>query len=140
MKPESLLPALSIVLALLGWEGLVRLAGIPHYTLPAPSLILQTLWANLDNLLPAWWFTLRLTLSALALAAFGGGLARIGRRLFLGAPDAAVPRLLQAPAIGGGAHQPHKFNRSAHGGNTNARGQVSPSLFTDGVMLPSQRQ
>ena len=35
---------------LLAWEALVRLAHIPHYTLPAPSLVLQTLAANFGSL------------------------------------------------------------------------------------------
>ncbi|MEO8299124.1 MAG: ABC transporter permease [Burkholderiales bacterium] len=73
MKPsQRWIPLLAIVLALLGWEALVRLANIPHYTLPAPSRVLITLWANLDSLLLSWWFTLRVTLAALALAAVGG--------------------------------------------------------------------
>jgi len=67
-------PAL-LVLALLGaWEAWVRIAEVPQYLVPAPSLVARTLWANLDSLLPAWWFTVRITLGALALAAAGGAL------------------------------------------------------------------
>ena len=40
------LPALVLLGLLAGWELLVRAAGIPAYTLPAPSLVLQTLVAN----------------------------------------------------------------------------------------------
>jgi NitT/TauT family transport system permease protein len=72
MKREHWVPALSIALALLAWEGLVHWAAIPHYTLPAPSRVLATLWTEFDSLWPAWWFTLRLTLWALALATLGG--------------------------------------------------------------------
>lgn len=67
-------PAL-LVLALLGtWEAWVRIAEVPQYLVPAPSLIATTLWANLDSLLPSWWYTVRITFGALALAAIGGAL------------------------------------------------------------------
>jgi len=45
MKQRAL-PLITLIALLLGWEALVRLARIPHYTLPAPSLVLQTLAAN----------------------------------------------------------------------------------------------
>ncbi len=77
MKREHWVPALSIALALLAWEALVHWAGIPHYTLPAPSRVLYTLWTGFDSLWPAWWFTLRLTLWALALATLGGVLLAV---------------------------------------------------------------
>jgi len=77
LKVDRWLPPLSIVLALVAWEALVFIAKIPHYTLPAPSLILLTLWANLDSLLQAWWFTLKLTLGALFLATLGGVLLAV---------------------------------------------------------------
>jgi NitT/TauT family transport system permease protein len=67
-------PAL-LVLALLGaWEAWVRIAEVPQYLVPAPSLVATTLWTNLDSLLPSWWFTIRITVGALALAAVGGAL------------------------------------------------------------------
>jgi NitT/TauT family transport system permease protein len=66
------LPWLSVLLMLFGWEALVRIAHIPHYTLPAPSLVLQTLVANFGSLMGSWWFTLKITLGALALACAGG--------------------------------------------------------------------
>jgi len=69
---QRLLPTLSLLAFVLGWEALVRLAQIPHYTLPAPSLVLQTLVANFGSLAASWWFTLKITFGALALAAFGG--------------------------------------------------------------------
>jgi len=72
MKARHLLPALTLLALLLAWELLVRLAHIPHYTLPAPSLIAQTLWANFGSLAGSWWFTLKVTFSALALACAGG--------------------------------------------------------------------
>ncbi len=57
---------------LLAWEALVRMADIPRYTLPAPSLVLQTLAANFGSLAESWWFTLKITLGALSLAVMGG--------------------------------------------------------------------
>lgn len=63
------LPALVFLAALLGWETLVRVAQIPHYILPAPSLVLTTLWANLGSLMQSWLFTMKITFGALALAA-----------------------------------------------------------------------
>jgi NitT/TauT family transport system permease protein len=82
---QRLLPAFTLITLLLGWEALVRLAGIPHYTLPAPSLVLQTLWLNFGSLLGSWWFTLKITFGALALACAGGvliaGVFALSRRL-----------------------------------------------------------
>lgn len=78
MKARSrglrLLPWLMPLLVIGLWEGLVRVADVPHYVLPAPSLILLTLWQHLDLMLQSWWFTLRITLLALLLSAFGGAL------------------------------------------------------------------
>ena len=63
---------------LLGWELLVRIAQIPHYILPAPSLVLATLWTNLGSLMQSWWFTVKITFGALALSAvLGVGLAAL---------------------------------------------------------------
>jgi NitT/TauT family transport system permease protein len=66
------LPVATLLGLLLGWELLVRLAQIPRYTLPAPSLVAQTLWLNFDSLAGSWWFTLKITFGALALACAGG--------------------------------------------------------------------
>ncbi|MCW5665596.1 MAG: ABC transporter permease [Piscinibacter sp.] len=66
------LPLLTLLGLLLAWEALVRLAKIPHYTLPAPTLVLQTLAANFGSLAGSWWFTLKITFGALALACAGG--------------------------------------------------------------------
>lgn len=63
---------ISLTLALIAWEALVRLADIPHYTLPAPSLVLRTLWVEGPSLWPSWLFTLRITFLGLGLAALGG--------------------------------------------------------------------
>jgi len=57
---------------LLLWEAVVRLNSIPHYILPAPSLVAKTLWQDLPSLLPSLWFTVRITMGALLLAVAGG--------------------------------------------------------------------
>jgi len=62
-----------VLLGLLAlWEWGVRAAGIPAYTLPAPSLVVQTLAAHWGSLAASWWFTLKVTFGALALACAGG--------------------------------------------------------------------
>lgn len=65
-------PVAVLLLALLAWEALVRVNQIPHYILPGPSLILQTLWINLGSLMASWWFTVKITFGALFLAVLGG--------------------------------------------------------------------
>jgi NitT/TauT family transport system permease protein len=65
-------PAAVVLAAILAWELAVRLAGVPPYILPAPSLVAATLWRDLPVLLPSLWFTLKITVGALALAIAGG--------------------------------------------------------------------
>jgi NitT/TauT family transport system permease protein len=69
---RAALPAATLAALLLAWEALVRGFDIPHYTLPAPSLVARTLVANFGSLAPSWWFTLKITFAALALACAGG--------------------------------------------------------------------
>lgn len=69
---RAAVPTASVAVFLALWEAVVRGAGIPPYLLPAPSLVATTLVAHADTLLPAWWVTIRITLSALALAVAGG--------------------------------------------------------------------
>ncbi len=66
------LPLALVGALLLAWEVLVRVKQIPHYILPAPSLVLSTLAERWDSLAPSLWFTLRLTLLALGAAVVGG--------------------------------------------------------------------
>ena len=67
-----LLPTAVCVALLLGWELFVWLAQVPAYTLPAPSAVIESLVANWHSLLGSWWFTVKITLSALGLACLGG--------------------------------------------------------------------
>lgn len=66
------MPLATALLALAGWEAVVRIYQLPQYLLPGPLLVAKTLWANLGSLLPSWWFTLKITVGALALAVLGG--------------------------------------------------------------------
>ena len=75
-------PSIIIAALLLGWELLVRINQIPHYILPAPSLVLTTLFDNWTTLWPALWFTVKLTLLSLACAVIGGVLIAIAFALF----------------------------------------------------------
>ena len=71
-----LAPLLIGALLLLAWEAVVRFNGIPHYILPAPSLIGQELVASWGILLPSLLITLKIAALALLAAVVGGvGLA-----------------------------------------------------------------
>ena len=70
------LPVIVLALSLAAWELVVRLAHIPPYVLPAPSLILQTFVADRVLLTQSLLVTLITTLQGFLLAAIGGaGLA-----------------------------------------------------------------
>ncbi len=68
----KILPFLVFAIALAGWEAIVRINNIPQYILPAPTLVLVTLWDNLGSLMQSWWFTMKVTFGALFLAVAGG--------------------------------------------------------------------
>lgn len=64
------------LVALALWELVVRINEIPHYILPGPILVLQTLIADWGTLWPSLLITLQITFMALAVAIIGGvGLA-----------------------------------------------------------------
>ena len=69
---QKLLPFVVFGLAILTWELIVRINQIPHYILPAPTLVAKTLWDNLGSLMVSWWFTMKITFGALILAVVGG--------------------------------------------------------------------
>lgn len=75
-------PAVVIGGLLLLWEALVRIYQVPHYIIPAPSLIFTTLIENWETLSAALWFTVKLTLLALFAAIVGGVLLAIAFALF----------------------------------------------------------
>ena len=62
------IPVLVFAALIAAWEAVVRLAAIPPFVLPAPSLIAQTLVNDWSLLSASLWVTLRVTALALALA------------------------------------------------------------------------
>lgn len=71
------MPLLVGVLALAGWEAMVRVREIPPYLLPGPILILRTLVEDWPSLAQSLLVTLRITLSALLAATVLGSLLAI---------------------------------------------------------------
>ena len=69
---EWLLPVLVGAAGLAGWEAAVRLAGIPPYILPAPSVVAVRLVTDWSVLGPSLLFTLETTGLALLAAVLGG--------------------------------------------------------------------
>ncbi len=70
------LPALTVALMILLWDRIAVWNAIPHYILPAPGLVAETLVKDFPILGPALLVTLQITLAALAVAVIGGvGLA-----------------------------------------------------------------
>jgi len=71
-----LLPSVVLLSAFVGWELLVRVNQIPHYILPGPLLVVETLIADWPILYGSLLNTLKITFGALAIATLGGvGLA-----------------------------------------------------------------
>ena len=70
---ELIAPIIVGIIFLLTWEGLVRIAKLPPYLLPTPSLTLQTLITEWVTLFPSLLITLQITVVAF-LAATGSGL------------------------------------------------------------------
>ncbi|WP_019012700.1 ABC transporter permease [Elioraea tepidiphila] len=72
--PKILMPLLIGILSLSVWEIAVRVNDVPHYVLPPPSVIWQTLLRDWHSLSVSLGITLQITFAALAVAA-GLGLA-----------------------------------------------------------------
>lgn len=66
------LPTLVMALTLLAWHLYVTLNEIPHYVLPGPVLVAQSIVNDWELLWPAMLITSRLTLLALLFAIIGG--------------------------------------------------------------------
>jgi NitT/TauT family transport system permease protein len=66
------LPSLVMVLSILGWHLYVTINQIPHYVLPGPVLVAQSIFEDWQILWPAMLTTSRLTFLALILAIIGG--------------------------------------------------------------------
>ena len=67
-----MLPSLVLVLSLLAWHLYVTLWEVPHYILPGPVLVAQSMVEDWGMLYPALLITGRLTLLALLFAVLGG--------------------------------------------------------------------
>lgn len=74
---DRLVPLATLLIVLGAWEGYVRLAGVPHYILPAPSRIVRALAEDWAILLPALGITLTTATLALFFAASVGGLIAV---------------------------------------------------------------
>jgi len=71
-----LMPVIMIVVTIFAWDQIVRINEIPHYILPSPGRVFDSLIADWRILLDALTITLAITLMALAMAVIGGaGLA-----------------------------------------------------------------
>ena len=58
---KIIVPGVLLLLALAGWEWWVHAYQIPHYVIPAPSLIWSSLLKDWSSLSASWWFTVQLT-------------------------------------------------------------------------------
>lgn len=70
--PKILMPLGVGVLALAGWEAVVRVNEIPHYILPGPLLVAKTMWTDWGTLSGSLWITLSISMAALAVAVVAG--------------------------------------------------------------------
>jgi NitT/TauT family transport system permease protein len=66
------IPLTMLVLIVLAWHLYVTLANVPHYVLPSPILVVQSLINDWPILFKSLLITLQTTFSALALALVGG--------------------------------------------------------------------
>ncbi len=55
------------------WQWYVVAWEVPHYRLPGPFLVIETLVEDFSSLAGSWWTTVRVTVLALLLAIVGGG-------------------------------------------------------------------
>ncbi|MBV6658941.1 MAG: ABC transporter permease [Devosiaceae bacterium] len=70
------LPIIVMAAAIWFWDRIVVWNEIPHFILPRPGLVLETLWADRAMLFESLWVTVKITALALLVAVVGGvGLA-----------------------------------------------------------------
>ena len=79
-----------VALFLFGWELTVRLARIPIYLLPAPSLVLRTLWENPAIYATATLYTLGEALAGLLIGILAGTLIACLLTLMPGIEDGVM--------------------------------------------------
>ncbi|MDD9908103.1 MAG: ABC transporter permease [Ahrensia sp.] len=70
------MPVIVVVLTVFAWDQIVRINEIPHYILPGPGRVFETLINDWSVLFNAWTITMAITIMALLVAVLGGaGLA-----------------------------------------------------------------
>jgi NitT/TauT family transport system permease protein len=69
---KLIMPLVVFVIAIAAWEIYVRVAAVPAYILPAPSMIATTMIADWPLLWASLLVTLKTTFTALVLAVIGG--------------------------------------------------------------------
>jgi NitT/TauT family transport system permease protein len=67
------LPLILFIALIALWQWYVTAWEVPHYRLPGPFLVVETLVADFSSLAGSWWTTVRVTVLALLLAIVGGG-------------------------------------------------------------------
>ncbi|WP_169613048.1 ABC transporter permease [Nodosilinea sp. P-1105] len=72
LSPDVLAPIIVGLVLLAAWELAVRLTDTPHYILPGPILILQTLATDWPTLFPSWFVTMKIAFTALVAATLSG--------------------------------------------------------------------
>lgn len=73
---QWILPILVVVVTILVWDRIVTVNELPHYILPGPGLVVESLIEDWEMLSDSLMVTLRITMGALAIAVIGGvGLA-----------------------------------------------------------------
>ncbi|MGH7011753.1 MAG: ABC transporter permease [Caulobacteraceae bacterium] len=78
MNARAILAPIGLILVLLvAWEAIVRLAEVPVYVLPPPSAIGEALCANAGLLAQSAWRTLSMALLALVAASIFGNLLAV---------------------------------------------------------------
>ena len=76
-RPEVVAPLMVGMIALLLWEGAVRIFAIPPYLLPGPLLVGQTLITEWSELFPSLLITLQITVTAFLAATASGVLIAV---------------------------------------------------------------
>lgn len=74
---EVIAPLIVGILFLVGWEVAVRVTGVPHYLLPGPILVVQTLIRDWGTLFPSLLITVQITVVAFLAATVSGLLVAI---------------------------------------------------------------
>ncbi len=71
------IPLLTVLAVLVGWQAVVFFNHIPKYILPTPGDVARSLYTDWPILLPALWVTVQITFSALIVALIGGVLLAV---------------------------------------------------------------